>query len=233
MTFQLACIFIYSCALTIDLAPFLHNIMFTDSFDDTAYSSGSQPDAHLVFKDATNTNTIGNSDGNTTENLSGQIPGFTTRRDSHGAAATADGSFVHFVDRIQNVVETFDVKTDSRNTYSLTESGACSARAVADYNVTYNNDPAPDLMDITPDGKYFAIAFRGPAPVTVGHGAQGSCPGVGIVEISDDGSSGRLVDVLRTTNTVSDLNPSKMPDGGLFYYGDERSDVLGTIVVYK
>jgi len=129
-------------------------------------------------------------------------------------------------------VETFDVNTDSRNTYSLTDSGACAARAVADYNATYSNDPAPDLMDRTPDGKYFAIAFRGPAPVTVGHGAQGSCPGVGIVEISEDGSSGRLVDVLRTTNTVSDQY-NGVPPGGLPYDGDERSDVHGTIVVYK
>ncbi len=130
-------------------------------------------------------------------------------------------------------METFDFNTDSRNTYSLTASGACSARAVADYNATYNNDPAPDLFEITPDGKYFAIAFRGPAPVTVGHSAQGSCPGVGIVEISADGSSGRLVDVLRTTNTVPDQKTSVEPTGGLLYDGDERSDVHGTIVVYK
>ena len=207
-------------------------LIVTDSFDDTAFSSGTQSNVHLVFKDSNNTNTIGNKDGTATPNDSGQIPGITTRRDAHGAFKTFDGSHVHFVDRIQNVVESFDVGTDRRNTYRLTDSGACSARAVADYNATFNNDPAPDLFEITPDGKYFAIAFRGPAPVTVGHSAQGSCPGVGIVEISEDGSSGRLVDVLRTTNTVLD-DVTVNPTGGVSYSGRERSDVHGTIVVYK
>ena len=209
--------------------------IIADSFDDTKFSPGTQPNARLVFKDPTNTNTIGNIDGTDDRNDSGQIPGITTRRDSHGAWSTSDGSHVHFVDRIQNVVESFDVSTYSQNQYDLTASGACSARAVPDYNATYNNDPAPDLFDITPDGKYFAIAFRGPAPVTVKHTAQGSCPGVGIVEISDDGSSGRLVDVLRTTNTVPDdiiVNPTLIK-GGVSYDGDERSDVHGAIVVFK
>ena len=93
------------------------------------------------------------------------------------------------------------------------------------------NDPAPDLAEMTPDGKYFIVAFRGPAPVSVGHSAQGSCPGVGVVELLSNGKSGRLVSVLRSSNTVDNATPSA--PGGHPYSGAERSDVHGAIVVTK
>lgn len=214
----------------------LHHINYIDSLDDTAFSKTNVPNyplPQLVFKDSTNTNTIGNNDGSSVPNASGQKPGESTRRDSHGAGATADGSYVHVVDRIQNVVESFDVSTYTRFTYDLTSSGACGARSVGDDNNLPSNDPAPDLFEITPDGEYFAIAFRGPAPVTVSHSAQGSCPGVGIVKITGNGKTGRLVDVLRTTNTITDNVASIDPDGGVSYAGNERSDVHGAIVVFK
>ena len=79
---------------------------------------------------------------------------------------------------------------------------------------------------------YLAVAFRGPAPVTVAHGAQGSCPGVGLVELSSDGMSGKLVDVLRSTNTI-DTSASVGITGGHDYTGAERSDVHGAIVVQR
>ena len=99
-------------------------------------------------------------------------------------------------------------------------------------DATNINDPAPDLMELTPDGKYFVVSFRGPKPVSVSHAAQGSCPGVGIVELSEDGMSGKLVDVLRATNTVDDV-PVGTISGGRDYSGLERSDVHGAIVVAK
>jgi len=86
------------------------------------------------------------------------------------------------------------------------------------------------------------IAFRGPAPVSVPHSAQGSCPGVGIVKLCANGKFGCLVGVLRTTNTVPDLiDDITLPNGfdtagnPLFitYSGNERSDVHGAIVVSK
>jgi hypothetical protein len=85
-------------------------------------------------------------------------------------------------------------------------------------------DPAGDLMDITPDGKYVMVAFRGPAPVSVPHSAQGSCPGIGIIEIDDSGTTGRLAGVLRTTNNVADeveIKAGSFP-GGVPYSGAER-----------
>lgn len=92
------------------------------------------------------------------------------------------------------------------------------------------NDPAPDLTMITTDGKYLMIAFRGPVPVSVSHSAQGSCPGVGIVELTEGGKSGRLIDVLRTTNTVDTALVGEIK-GGRDYIGLERSDVHHSAVI--
>ena len=56
--------------------------------------------------------------------------------------------------------------------------------------------------------------------------------GVGIVEITDGGMSGRLVDVLRATNTFDNAPVGEIP-GGTNYSGAERSDVHGAIVVSR
>ena len=139
-----------------------------------------------VYQDANNTRTLGNPVG-PDSNTSGQIPGISTRRDSHGAAVTADGKYVHIVDRVQNIVEVFDSETlEHVSTYDLVSkdgksgrsgaTGACFVRSVLDDAELPLNDPAPDLMEFTPDGKHLAIAFRGPVPVSVAHTAQGSCP---------------------------------------------------------
>lgn len=217
-------------------------------FDDSNYlgatvNAENTPDPVLVYEDAsTNTLTGGNMNGASATDMTGQLPGTTTRRDSHGAAATTNSKFLHVVDRIQNVMEVFDTTTFARSTYSLTtQSGAvgdanmggCFSRSVTDGGALPLNDPAPDLFERTPDGKYMMIALRGPAPVSVPHSAQGSCPGVGIVELSEDGKTGALVDVLRSTNTVADNIAVFDAPGGFMYSGSERSDVHGTIVVEK
>ena len=203
-----------------------------------------EPLPAVVFEDEDNTATGGNLVG-VPSDPSGQIPGQTTRRDSHGTAATVDESYVHVVDRVQNVVESFDVESFKRVTYDLTsksgkngltgQPGACAAKSVLDDENLPINDPAPDLSETTPDGKYLMIAFRGPAPVSVPHSAQGSCPGVGVVELLPNGKGGRLVGVLRSTNTVVDavvITDASFP-GGIAYSGAERSDVHGAIVVSK
>lgn len=191
-----------------------------------------------VYKDPTNTATLGNVGGDPNPNESGQIPGLTTRRDAHGMTRTVSGSHIHNVDRIQNTVEVFDTTGLTRSSYDLTSAdgqgngtGACSASSVADDVTLPVNDPAPDLMDKTPDGKYLVVALRGPVPVSVTHAAQGSCPGVGIIELLDDGASGRLAGVLRTTNTI-DNAPASAP-GGHAYTGSEHSDVHGAAVRLK
>ena len=77
-----------------------------------------------VFKDKTNTNTIGNLDNHEglSINGSGQNLATTTRRDAHGGALVKGelGEFVHLVDRIRNNVEVFDTSNNKRvNTYDL------------------------------------------------------------------------------------------------------------------
>ena len=211
------------------------------TIDDTGFGASANapnsPAPALVYKDPTNTATIGNV-GGTGPNVSGQVPGITTRRDAHGMARTLSGSHIHNVDRIQNTVEVFDTTTMANTTYDLTSAdgqgnglGACAAASVTDDAGLPGNDPAPDLMDTTPDGKYLVVALRGPIPVSVTHAAQGSCPGVGIIEVLDGGASGRLAGVLRTTNTV-DTSAMSAP-GGHAYTGIEHSDVHGAAVRRK
>eukprot|EP00808_Paulinella_micropora_P022730 g60375.t1 len=178
--------------------------------------------------------------GNKNTDNSGQLPGVTTRRDSHGATRTVNGKYVHVTDRIQNDVEVFNTETLERSSYDLISAsgkggrtelaGPCYAHSVLDDPNLPLNDPASDLLDRTPDGKYLVVALRGPAPITVNHAAQGSCPGVGIIELSKDGKSGKLVDVLRSTNTVDTVTAFQIP-GGVNYAGKERSDVHGVHVV--
>jgi hypothetical protein len=213
------------------------------TIDDTGFGSSANapntPAPTEVFKDSTNTATIGNTAGDPNPNTTGQIPGTTTRRDAHGMARTLSGSHIHNVDRIQNNVEVFDTTTLARTTYDLTSGdgqggnglGACASASVTDDAGLPGNDPAPDLMDTTPDGKYLVVALRGPIPVSVTHAAQGSCPGVGIIEVTDGGASGRLAGVLRTTNTV-DTSAASAP-GGHAYTGNEHSDVHGAAVRRK
>lgn len=213
------------------------------TLNDRGFRLGSRPNTpapRLIFKDPSNTNTGGNMAGTTTTNGTEQKPGVTTRRDSHGMARTLSGQYIHTVDRLQNNVEVFNRFSLARTTYDLTSAngqgqgeGACARAAVTDDEqlLQFRNDPAPDLMDTTPDGKYIVIALRGPVPVSVNHSAQGSCPGVGIVKLTQGGALGKLVGVLRSTNTV-DTSIGSAP-GGVLYKGAERSDVHGVAVRRK
>jgi len=206
------------------------------------------PAPMVIFKDANNTDTGGHTGGATgAADNSGQIPGTSTRRDGHGMARTVSGSYIHNVDRVQNTVEVFTASgTGGMNahvgSYDLTSSdgtgadsnGACSTTSVTDGGAIAINDPAPDLMDTTPDGKYLVVALRGPSPVTVHHSAQGSCPGVGIIELTNGDAKGNLKAVLRTTNTT-DTSPKFDigTTGGTTYPGAERSDPHGAIARSK
>jgi hypothetical protein len=209
------------------------------AIDDAAIAAGNggknMPAPTTIFKDAGNTQTIGNNFG-AASNGTGQLPGVSTRRDAHGMAMTLDGAYIHQADRIQNVVEvirTSDMK--HVGSYDLTSAngqgkgeGACAAASVTDDAGLPGNDPAPDLMGTTPDGKHLVVALRGPTPVSVSHNAQGSCPGVGIIKLSNKGDAGKLITVLRTTNYI-DTAPQAAA-GGHAYTGGEHSDPHGASV---
>ena len=202
------------------------------------------PPINTVFKDPTNTSPSGNNaPGAPAENLTGQVPGVTTRRDAHGMIETLDERYVHVVDRIQNTMDVFDSQTLTRvGGYDLVSAdgqsgrggaaGPCEASSVTDPGTVSSgaalttNDPAPDLMGITPDGKYIVVALRGPKPVTVNHGGQGSCPGVGMIELTNGGASGKLVSVLRASNIADTAIPPNFA-GGANYTGNEAADVHG------
>jgi hypothetical protein len=208
---------------------------FNDRDFNTTPNQPNTPTPRLVYKDDTNTATIGNTQGNPEPNTTGQLPGISTRRDAHGTARTFSGLYVHNADRIQNNVEVFNTRNLRRTTYDLTSLngqgngvGACAAASVTDDSGLPLNDPAPDLMDTTPDRRYLVVALRGSVPVSVTHAAQGSCTGVGIIELTRGGASGRLVGVLRATNTVD--TASVDAPGGHAYTGREHSDVHDTAV---
>ncbi len=202
----------------------------TTNFPDApSYYPENFPRPRTLFKDPNNTATGGNVTG-PASNGTGQLPGVATRRDAHGAVATNSGHYVHNGDRVQNVMRSFNVATGASSEYSLTN-GVCAQVAATDVPAIYSDDPAPDLMDRSPNGDYLFFAARGPAPVSVTHAAQGSCPGIGVIRLDEHGKSGTLVKVIRTFNTI-DTAPADAP-GGYTYTGTERSDPHGVTVVIK
>jgi hypothetical protein len=117
----------------------------------------------------------------------------------------------------------------SRNGNGTGGDGPCAASGVTDDPGLPGNDPAPDLMETTPDGKYLVVALRGPVPASVLHAAQGSCPGVGIIRLLGNGQRGKLVTVLRSSNSVFTVQDSTAVAGHP-YTGAERSDIHGASV---
>ncbi|MDH4049140.1 MAG: hypothetical protein OEW68_16680 [Gammaproteobacteria bacterium] len=196
------------------------------------YNAENTPTPVVAFKDPTNTSSNGNV-GGMAPNLTGQLPSDSTRRDAHGVVATVDERFVHTNDRIRNNVEVVRAvgRPKRKATYDLTSAdgkgrgiGPCEAASVEDDASLPLNDPAPDLMSRSPNGDFLFVAFRGPAPVTASHASQGSCPGVGVVRLKQGGKTGKLVGVLRATNTI-DTAPAGAPPGGHPYTGQERADM--------
>lgn len=133
------------------------------------------------------------------------IPG--NNRDAHGMGMTRphgnQPQFLHQFDRVRNVVESFNMTTLERHTYSLTTStgkldGPAGTVCGTTAGANTSNDPTPDLLDISPEGNRFYTALRGPFPLTVSHAATGSCPGLGIVGIKKGFSSGSLKYALPT-----------------------------------
>jgi hypothetical protein len=109
--------------------------------------------------------------------------------DSHGMAAV--GRYLWNVDRAGNNVEIID---------SLSNLSVGSVELVTDAN----KDPAPDLMDVSPDGRYLFIGLRGPVPLTGNdktvNNAKGTIPGVGVIHVDADGKVGHYKGQAAITN---------------------------------
>lgn len=127
-------------------------------------------------------------------------------RDAHGMTVTKNGKYLHQFDRVRNNVEVFNTKHLTRFTYWLTTAdgndpaqGAPAGTACGTtLGATDSNDPTPDLLALDPKGQRIYVALRGPFPLSVTHAAVGSCPGLGIVDLQQDGRRGVLTHVLPT-----------------------------------
>ncbi|HSE59058.1 MAG TPA: hypothetical protein VLA99_10185 [Nitrospiraceae bacterium] len=99
--------------------------------------------------------------------------------DSHGMAAV--GRYLWSADRAGNDIEIID---------TLTNLSVGSVNLVTEAN----QDPAPDLMDASPDGQYVFVGLRGPNPLTGNdktvNNAKGTIPGVGVIHVDGGGKVG-------------------------------------------
>jgi DNA-binding beta-propeller fold protein YncE len=109
--------------------------------------------------------------------------------DSHGVLLTKHGKYLWVGDRIQNTVSVVRTKTDELvNEFPLATETA--------------TDVAPDLMDISPDKSKVFVATRGPNPQSGGHAAFGNSPGLGVIDVKQDGRDGQLEYVARVGNVI-------------------------------
>ena len=109
--------------------------------------------------------------------------------DSHGMGAV--GRYLWSVDRAGNNIEIID-------TLSNLSVGS------VDLVTEQNNDPAPDLMDVAPDGEYVFVGLRGPTPLTGNdkgvNNAKGTVPGVGVIHVDAGGKVGHYKGQATITN---------------------------------
>ncbi|MBI3356842.1 MAG: hypothetical protein HY038_08745 [Nitrospirae bacterium] len=109
--------------------------------------------------------------------------------DSHGMASV--GRYVWSADRAGNNIEIIDTLSNlSVGSVDLVTSG--------------NADPAPDLMDVAPDGQYVFVGLRGPNPLTGNdknvNNAKGTIPGVGVIHVDAGGKVGHYKGQAAITN---------------------------------
>lgn len=120
-------------------------------------------------------------------------------RDSHGMALV--GGNVWVFDRGANLVEIFAANGGARRG-TIALAGNLSA------------DPTPDLAAVSPGRSHVFVSLRGPNPLSGDpHVSTGSTPGIGVIEIGEDGRTGALRAIVPISNR----------DGG----GVERADPHG------
>jgi DNA-binding beta-propeller fold protein YncE len=109
--------------------------------------------------------------------------------DSHGMASI--GRYVWNADRAGNNLEIID-------TLSNLSVGSINLET------TTNADPAPDLLDVSPDGQYVFVTLRGQTPLTGNdkdaHNAKGTVAGVGVIHVDEGGRVGHYKGQAAITN---------------------------------
>ncbi len=88
-------------------------------------------------------------------------------KDAHGVWGTVDGREIWMVNRVSSNGIVLDAKT---------------------LNVVAKLDevgPTPDIMAMSPDGKYAFVTTRGPKPISAPHVAKGTTPGFAVIGVAD------------------------------------------------
>ncbi|MGH2404392.1 MAG: YncE family protein, partial [bacterium] len=98
--------------------------------------------------------------------------------DGHGLVATGGGRYLWMGNRADHNIVAINTNRD-------TSAGIITGVGTA-----------PDIMAISPSGRRVYVALRGPNNLTGGPTAKGETPGVGILEVGDDGRTGRRVGFL-------------------------------------
>lgn len=127
--------------------------------------------------------------------------------DSHGLLLTRHQQYLWVADRAANSIVVVDTQTDTVvNEISL--AGELS------------DDPAPDLLALSPAGDFVYTTLRGPNPLTGNNpevnNARGSTPGLGVIRVAEGGSAGTL----EALHPISNLDAE----------GEERADPHGVAV---
>jgi sugar lactone lactonase YvrE len=129
--------------------------------------------------------------------------------DSHGMVITRKNRYLWVADRAANKIVVVETDTDQVvNEIDL----------VGDES----SDPAPDLLDRSPNGNRVFAALRGPNPLTANapgvNNAVGATPGLGIVKVKQGGRHGVLDAIVPISHVVD---------------GVERADPHGIAVRVK
>jgi hypothetical protein len=96
-----------------------------------------------------------------------------TGADSHGMVATGGGRFLWLGNRADHNIAVISTSRDVLAGF-ITAVGA-----------------APDIMGLAPGGRRVYTVLRGPNNLTGGPTARGQTPGMVVLEVADEGRSGR------------------------------------------
>jgi DNA-binding beta-propeller fold protein YncE len=111
-------------------------------------------------------------------------------KDAHGVMLTGGGKYLWVLNRTTDNATVVDTST-----YEV-------VRVVEEIG------DAPDLLDISPDGKWLFGTFRGPNPATGTHDIAGSKPSVGVIKLKRGGKAGKL----KYTLPIGDQTAESMSD---------------------
>jgi hypothetical protein len=108
-------------------------------------------------------------------------------RDAHGVA-TVNG-YVWGFDRAAHVVQVWRGRD-------------AAPVGTTDLRTAASQAPAPDIADVSPDGRAVYVATRGPNPLSGAHAATGDAPGLLVLEAAKDGREPVVRSLVRVSNVV-------------------------------